>query len=117
MCRGPFCETASADLHLHVAAHQTVRAVYCPPEAAQQHDDQHDDDQRRESPAQQEVEQVAALRVLVVHHQHLPEVDGLGVDSRRRESQAGQRGVSVGGDTAALGSAVGEEGKRCRFAQ
>lgn len=70
-------KSVSVYWHLHISLHQTVHAVYRPPEAAEQDDDQHDDDQRGKSPTQQEVEQVAALRVLVVHHQHLPEVHGL----------------------------------------
>lgn len=74
---------ASARPHLHVSLHQAVHAVYGPSEATQQHDHQHDDDQRRKSPAQQEVEQVPPLRVLVVHHQHLPEVHGLRAQTGR----------------------------------
>lgn len=77
-----------AHLHLHVSLHQAVHAVYGPPEAAEQDDDQHHDDQRRKPPAQQEVKQVAALRVLVVHHQHLPEVHGLGGRGRRTGREA-----------------------------
>ncbi|TNN48876.1 hypothetical protein EYF80_040899 [Liparis tanakae] len=65
------------NIHSHVPVDQPVHVVYRPPEAAEQDDHQDDDDQSREAPAQQEVEQVAALRVLVVHHQHLPEVHRL----------------------------------------
>lgn len=96
-------------MHLHVSLHPTVHAVYGPAEAAQQDDDQHDDDQRRKSPAQQEVEQVPALRVLVVHHQHLPEVHGLRTQtgrSRLRLSQLNRLNIgSEFGDVAARGPA------------
>lgn len=61
-------------VHSHVSLHQSVHGVYGPAEAAQQDDDQDNDDQSRKPPAQQEVEQVPALCVLVIHHQHLPEV-------------------------------------------
>jgi len=64
---------------------QPVHGVYRPPEAAEQDDDQDDDDQSRESPAQQEVEQVAALRVLVIHHQHLPEVHRLEKEFEKKQ--------------------------------
>lgn len=74
----------SAYLHLHVSLHQTVHAVYRPAKAAEQDHDQHDDDQRGKSPTKQEVEQVAALCVLVVHHQHLPEVHGLRTQTDRQ---------------------------------
>lgn len=62
----------------HVSVDQAVDAVDVPVVAPQQDDDQDDDDQSGQAPAQQEVEQVAPLRVLVVHHQHLPEVHRLG---------------------------------------
>lgn len=65
-------------VHLHVSLHQSVYGVYGPSEAAEQDDDQDNNDQSRKSPAQQEVEQVSTLCVLVIHHQHLPEVHRLG---------------------------------------
>lgn len=65
-------------VHSHVSLHQSVYRVYGPSKAAKQDDDQDNDDQSRKSPAQQEVEQILTVCVLVIHHQHLPEVHRLG---------------------------------------
>ena len=67
-----------SSVHSHISLHQPVYAVYCPSEAAEQDDDQDNNDDSRKSPAQQEVEQVSTLCVLIVHHQDLPEVNRLG---------------------------------------
>lgn len=64
--------------HSHISLHQSVHTVYCPSEAAKEDDDQDNDDHSGKSPAQQEVEQVSTLCVLIIHHQHLPEVHRLG---------------------------------------
>lgn len=68
--------------HSHVSSHQSVHAVDWPSVSAEQDDDLHNDDQSRKSPAQQEVEQVATLCVLVIHHQHLPEVHRLWMEEQ-----------------------------------
>lgn len=60
--------------HSHVSLHQAVHSVYGPSKATEQDDDQDNDDESRKSPAQQEVEQVSSLCVLIIHYQHLPEV-------------------------------------------
>lgn len=67
----------------HVSVHQAIGSMDVPPKAAKQHDDQDDDGQGRKSPAQEEVEQVPPLCVLIVHHQHLPEVHCLRKQFRR----------------------------------
>lgn len=73
-----FVQACTALSHSHISLHQSVNTVYCPSEATKQDDDQDYDDESRKPPAQQEVEQVSTLRVLIVHHQHLPEVHRLG---------------------------------------
>lgn len=67
-------------VHSHISLYQAVYSVYGPSKAAKQDDDQDNDDQSRKSPAQQEVEQVSTLCVLVIHHKHLPEVHRLGTE-------------------------------------
>lgn len=71
-------------MYLHILLYQSVCRVYGPPEAAQQDNDQDNNDKCWKSPSQQEVEQVSALRVLIIHHQHLPEVHCL-QDSLRKQ--------------------------------
>lgn len=57
--------------------YQSIDSVYVPSEASEQNDDQDDYDQRRKSPAQQKIEQIPPLCVLIIHHQDLPEVHRL----------------------------------------
>ncbi len=71
------CQYVFCTVHSHISLYQSIHTVYAPPEAAEQDDDKDDDDQSRKSPAQQEVEQVSTLCVLIIHHQHLPEVHRL----------------------------------------
>lgn len=51
--------------------------MYAPSKTSQQDHNQNDYDQSRKSPAEQEVEKIASLCVLIIHHQYLPEVYGL----------------------------------------
>lgn len=64
-------------MHLQLSLYQSVDIVNAPTITTEQHRDKNNDDQSRKSPAQQEVEQIASLCVLVIHHQGLPEVNGL----------------------------------------
>lgn len=61
----------------HVPLHQSVDGVDAPVEASEQHDDQDDDDESRKTPAQQEVQQVSTIGVLIIHDEHLPEIHRL----------------------------------------
>lgn len=69
--------------YLHIPLHQPVYTVYRPSEAAKQDDDQDNDDHSRKPPAQQEVEQVSTVCVLVIHHQDLPKVHRLGTQFKK----------------------------------
>lgn len=63
--------------HSHVSLHQPVHAVDWPSVSAEQDDDLDNNDQSRKTPAQEKIQQIATLGVLVIHHQHLPEVHRL----------------------------------------
>lgn len=68
----------SVAVHSQLSLYESIDIMNAPTITTEQHRDQNNDDQSRKSPAQQEVEQIASLSVLVIHHQGLPEVHGLG---------------------------------------
>jgi len=67
-----------------VSLHQAIHTMDAPSKTSQQDHNQNDDDQSRKSPAEQEVEKIASLCVLIIHYQYLPEVYGLGKKKKNR---------------------------------
>lgn len=67
-------------VHSHISVYQAVYVVYGPFKGTKQCCEQENDDHSRKSPAQHGVQQVQAVCVLVIHHQHLPEVHCLGIE-------------------------------------
>lgn len=76
--------------------YQAIYGVYGPFQGTKQYDDQENDDHSRKSPAQHGVEQVSAVCVLIIHHQHLPEVHCLGIEFEKTNYVQEQKQLCTG---------------------